>query len=307
MINILMATYNGEKYISEQIDSVLNQTFIDFKLYINDDCSTDNTKEIVKEYVNKYPDKIFFSQNESNSGNAKYNFMNMILEHGESDYVMFCDQDDVWMKDKIHISIKEMKKQEQIFGKDMPILLHTDLTVVDKNLNIIQPSFEKYADINCSKNAINYLLVENVITGCTAMINQALVKMLEEPKNYYIMHDWYIGLVASTLGIIKYFSKPTVYYRQHDNNALGAGQKNIIKKASIKLKLAVNKGTQNTVLQAKSFLDEYRSKLEEDVYMTIQMYVNVESINKIKRMSTIIKYRFFKYGIIKNIYQILFS
>ena len=152
-----MATYNGEKYIEEQLESLLEQTLQNFKIFIQDDCSQDKTIQIIQDYQRKYPDKIFFGINKKNTGSAKHNFFNLLL-HYKDDYIMLCDQDDVWNADKIEITFNEMKRMEKLHGQQTPILVHTDLTVVDSDLKVINSSFKKMLDADYSRTQLNHLL-----------------------------------------------------------------------------------------------------------------------------------------------------
>ena len=119
MVSILLASYNGAPYIAAQIDSILQQTFRDFMLYIRDDCSNDGTWEIVQAYAAKEPDRIVALQNEENSGSAKHNFFKMMQEH-QDNYVMLCDQDDVWHPDKIEKNRDKgcPRSQKHLFHKN---------------------------------------------------------------------------------------------------------------------------------------------------------------------------------------------
>ncbi|MDD4782006.1 MAG: glycosyltransferase, partial [Tissierellia bacterium] len=129
MIDILLASYNGEKYIGEQIESILNQTYQDWFLYIKDDCSIDNTLDIALEYERKYIDKIKVIKSDIPSGSAKNNFFSM-LPYSQNDYIMTCDQDDIWLPNKIELTFNKMKDVEKE-NSNIPILIHTDLKVVD--------------------------------------------------------------------------------------------------------------------------------------------------------------------------------
>ena len=126
MIDILMATFNGERFIKEQLNSIGRQTYKDWRLIIRDDCSTDKTCEIIEDFMKEFPGKIKLYKNIKPSGGAKYNFLNMISDI-EHNYVMFADQDDVWHPDKIKISFLEMKKTEKYAGEGVPVLVYTDL------------------------------------------------------------------------------------------------------------------------------------------------------------------------------------
>lgn len=219
-IAILMATYNGEKYICQQIDSILSQTCKDWELYIHDDGSTDNTIAAVESYVEKYPDKIHLIDGKS-TGGAKYNFF-YLFGQVEAPYYMTCDQDDVWLDKKIELTYDKMLTIEN--KADVPCLVYTELRVVDSELNIIADTMSGYQSLDCHKRTINQFILQNSVTGCTMMINRALRdKMLHITDiDNTIMHDWWAALVAAQFGKTAFIDEPTILYRQHGDNSLGA-------------------------------------------------------------------------------------
>lgn len=219
-IAILMATYNGEKYICQQIDSILSQTCTDWELYIHDDGSTDNTIAVVESYVEKYPDKIHLIDGKS-TGGAKYNFFYMFGQV-EAPYYMTCDQDDVWLEKKIELTYDKMLAIED--KADVPCLVYTELRVVDSELNTIADTMSKYQSLDCHKRTINQFILQNSVTGCTMMVNMALRdKMLHITDiDNTIMHDWWAALVAAQFGKTAFIDEPTILYRQHGDNSLGA-------------------------------------------------------------------------------------
>jgi len=226
---ILMATYNGEKFIREQIDSILNQTYKNWKLVIHDDGSTDSTVEIIKEYTSKYPNKIIFIDDGIRCGGAKENFahlLNLALTKYEDDfeYIMFSDQDDVWLSNKVEISVSNILEIEKSIGYNAPIIIHTDLEVVDENLNTISNSFWEYQSLNPFRgNTINCLILENTVTGCTMILNKRLAYHVRDIPKEALAHDWWIALVCSALnGFIIPINIKTVLYRQHNFNDIGA-------------------------------------------------------------------------------------
>ena len=135
-IDILLATYNGESYLSSQLDSIINQSCDNWKILIRDDGSKDRTLEIIEWYTKKYNNQIFLIEDEKKNLGVCGNFSEL-LNHSHADYAMFCDQDDIWFKNKIKITFQKMKEMENTYGSDCPILVHTDLMVVDKNLEKI--------------------------------------------------------------------------------------------------------------------------------------------------------------------------
>lgn len=220
---ILMATYNGEKYIAEQLDSLLNQTVSDFTVYIHDDGSTDNTVEIIKQYQKKYPDR-FQCLEYPPSGGAKNNFLSL-LRMVEAQYYMFCDQDDVWFPEKVKISYSEMKKCES-GNWDMPCVVFGDMQVTDRERRVISTSYLKYVKKDPQKISLKELLVQNVAAGCTMMINRklALLSLHYQNQDSIFMHDWWIMLIAACVGKIAYMNKPLLMYRQHGDNSVGIGK-----------------------------------------------------------------------------------
>ena len=306
MIYILLASYNGEKYIREQIHSLLNQTVQDFKLFISDDKSTDSTYYILQNYEQQYPDKIFVSQNKVNTGSAKYNFIKMMIEH-KSDYIMLCDQDDVWLSDKIEKSINKIKEMEQLYGADTPILVHSDLRVVDENLNIISESFMKLSKIDYKKKSLNSLMVQNIITGCTAIYNRALADLIVSEPEYMMMHDWWLALVAGAFGQIGTIYESSIVYRQHIQNSVGAKNElsfsNIFSRL-INYKRIVN-SLNSTYKQTKSFLALYNDKFSKEQQNLLSAYASILNQSKIKRLQILFKYKIFMPKLIRKIAQIL--
>lgn len=219
-IAILMATYNGEKYICQQIDSILSQSCKDWELYIHDDGSTDNTIAAVESYVEKYPDKIHLIDGKS-TGGAKYNFFYMFGQV-EAPYYMTCDQDDVWLEKKIELTYDKMLTIED--KADISCLVYTELRVVDSELNTIADTMSGYQSLDCHKRTINQFILQNSVTGCTMMVNRALRdKMLRITDiDNTIMHDWWAALVAAQFGKTAFIDEPTILYRQHGDNSLGA-------------------------------------------------------------------------------------
>jgi len=238
-IYILLATYNGEKYLKEQLDSLFEQTNKHATLWIHDDNSKDNTVSIIKEYQSKYPNKIEFLDDDISTGGAKENFT-YLLNHIDDnyDYVMFCDQDDVWLEDKIEITLKKMMQVEDI-NSNKPVLIHTDLKVVDEKLNIISESMFKYQRLNLDNQyKLNKIALENIITGCTVMLNKKLVSMSKTIPKEAIMHDWWIAIITlQNNGIIEFVNKSTIKYRQHSINTIGAKKVNLVYYLTILVKV----------------------------------------------------------------------
>lgn len=216
-VDILLATYNGEKYLKEQLDSILQQSHSNFRLLISDDCSSDTTKNILEEYKEK-DNRIILYYQKTNIGVIK-NF-EFLLRKVENKYYMFSDQDDIWKKDKIKKSIEKLEDSNSD-------LVYTDLEVVDENLNITYSSYWKLKGIyNKIKKYNNFesLYLNNFITGCTILSKKELIeKILPLPTtSKYVLHDYWISLIISQEGKITYIEEPLIKYRQHKNNKVGS-------------------------------------------------------------------------------------
>jgi glycosyltransferase involved in cell wall biosynthesis len=221
MIDILLATYNGEKYLNQQIDSIITQTYKDWQLLIRDDLSTDNTVNIIKNHTCKYPDKIRpIEDNKGHLGLAQ-NF-GALLELALSEYIMFCDQDDIWLPNKIELTLNTMKAAGQTWP-NTPLLVHTDLKVVDETLNPIAESFWKLHRISPESDCqLKKIIYRNIVTGCTVMINKKAKEISMPFPPEARIHDWWIALNVVKYGKIIHIAMPTVLYRQHIANLIGA-------------------------------------------------------------------------------------
>ena len=301
-----MASFNGEKYIAEQINSIICQSYKNWRLTIYDDCSNDNTTNIIKNYVNKYRDRIHLSINQKPSGGAKFNFYKL-LKDTKAEYVMCCDQDDVWLDDKVYITYEAMKNAEEKYGNATPILVHTDLKVVDDSLRVINESFYCNEDIDPRRNQFSFLLSNNVVAGCTVMVNKALIEHLKHIPLYSRMHDHWLGLIAAAFGKIVFIDKPTMLYRQHDNNVCGTGINTL--SAKIVYFLTNFKNSRNKMKeyyrQAKEFYNIYNYRLDNDQKKLLLSYADFENKNIIQKCYALKRYRLYKQSFIQIIGQII--
>lgn len=228
-VEILLATYNGEKYLGSLLESIKNQTYTNWRLVIRDDDSTDATLQIIQQYKAqiKPPNQVIcVKDNKGNLGPIQ-NF-SVLLHRSTASYVMFCDQDDVWKPDKIKISLNKLISLESLYGKDTPILVHTDLIVVNDKLEQISPSFWKSQKLDPNIGSyLNKLLFHNVITGCTMLINRAAIKRSLSIPKQALMHDYWISLIVAKYGIIEYIPQSTIYYRQHQKSEIGTKNINL--------------------------------------------------------------------------------
>tara|TARA_R110001592_G_scaffold351175_3_gene648167 strand:+ start:1074 stop:1910 length:837 start_codon:yes stop_codon:yes gene_type:complete len=220
-IEILISTYNGAQYLREQLNSLFSQTYHNFKILIRDDGSNDNTIQIVKEFAAQYSNKINLIEDDFGNLGSSISFMKL-LEYSVSDYVMFCDQDDVWLPNKIEVTLRKIQEMEEE-GFDQPLLVFSDLKVVDNELKIINDSFWSYQKIdpNIASNWKD-LAAQNVITGCTIMFNKEAKNCCLPFELPFLLHDQWTGVCVSKAGKVGFIEEKTLLYRQHNRNVAGA-------------------------------------------------------------------------------------
>lgn len=292
-VAVLVSAYNGVKHLEDQLNSLLCQTYKNFEILARDDGSSDNTLEI----LNSYSIRILDSEKNLGVKSSFALLLKYAVEDSDADYFMFCDQDDVWKSDKIEKTLLKMQEMEQYFGV-IPLLVHTDLAVVDERLELISDSFISYQNLNAQISNFNRLLMQNNITGCTMMLNRELAKICLPIPAECMMHDWWIGLVASKFGKIGYVPEATIKYRQHTSNSLGAKKfdiKFIMKQIFKRLSLG------NNIAQAKAFLQLFSNKLDGDTRMALLEFTELERKTFWQKRAVLWKYRLLKQGFMRNI------
>ena len=273
-IDILLATYNGSQYLSEQLDSILSQSYGNINVIIRDDGSSDNTVMIIKEYEQKDNRVKLLNDNLGNLGFVR-NFEEL-MKNSTSEYLMFSDQDDIWYNNKVETSYKRIKAIEEKNGKSCPILVHTNSKIMN-----YETRTKSLFISDCAKNSsFENSFFNFFVQGSTMLINGSLKReALPFSKEVYL-HDRYLHLIAEFIGIRSYIDVPTMDYRQHSNNEIGSSV-NVIDK--IKNKRYFNLKDRELLI----FLDNtYSAKLDEikkekmDAYKLI---VN-NNISRFKRL-----------------------
>lgn len=313
IVDILLATYNGEKYLREQIDSIRDQTYDNWRLLISDDCSSDNTLSIIKNYV-EIDSRITLISESRHFGNAKGNFFHL-LKHSSNSLVMFCDQDDVWLDNKIEVSLKEMERAGGNKNSSLPTVVFSDSIVVDEDLQVLSYSYHKYAGLHPYCCKYRRLLVTNTAAGNTMMLNRPLVRLLQDVKqpSAICMHDWFAMLVASAFGKIVYIPIPTVLYRQHGHNAVGAVRQTMWSKIMHRFnskrdaeKYSRLNGEIRSAAQAVFFADTYSELLSDKLYEQTLNYVRAITADRLSlAVANLIISECWKPGIRPKVGQVL--
>ena len=307
MVDILLATYNGERFLREQIDSLLNQSYRDFRILIRDDGSKDGTVSIIQEYVEQYPEKVIFIVDEKKGGSSAKNFFHL-CSYATSESVMFCDQDDFWLPDKVNDTLKRMLMEEDKIGADKPILVFSEYSVVDEHLKLM-PVNESHNQVAGYKLNLPNLLVQNYVTGCLAMVNRALYTKMGVFENAIQMHDWWAALIAVTFGSLIHLPEKTMLYRQHGDNVVGAVD---VKSFAYRLDRLKDPKTRKSKevyrAQAQLFLSRYGEELNERDQKILMDFLHMyESRWKVVRVYRLLRGGFVKSDIVRILGQIWFA
>ncbi len=220
-VEVLLATWNGEQFLRDQLDSLLAQSGVAFTILVGDGGSTDATLDILGAYDRAYPGRFRFLPQPADRLGPMANFARL-LEATDADYTFFCDQDDIWLPGKMAGTLAMIRALEAEHGVATPCLVHTDLTVIDAIGTVLGKSFFDYAGIKPRLHSLMSLLTANVATGCTSVINRALRDRMGTVPATALMHDHWAAQVAAAVGVIGYLDRCTVLYRQHGRNSLGA-------------------------------------------------------------------------------------
>ncbi|WP_019317312.1 glycosyltransferase family 2 protein [Streptococcus mutans] len=215
-VNILMSTYNGQEFIAQQIQSIQKQTFENWNLLIRDDGSSDETPKIIADFAKSDARIRFINADKRENFGVIKNFYTL-LKYEKADYYFFSDQDDVWQPQKLELTLASVEKE----NNQIPLMVYTDLTVVDRDLQVLHDSMIKTQSHHANTSLLEEL-TENTVTGGTMMVNHCLAKQWKQCYDDLIMHDWYLALLAASLGKLIYLDEITELYRQHESNVLGA-------------------------------------------------------------------------------------
>ena len=301
-IDILLSVFNGADFLDEQLASIVAQDIDNWRIFIRDDGSEDNSVSIIEEFASRFPDRVRVITEPKGRLGVIASFESL-LTHSGSPYVAFCDQDDVWLPHKLRLLTQLIQQVEKHSESQIPVLVHSDLQVVDMDLELVSDSFWKYQKLNPSKmQSLERMLVQNCVTGCATMVNRALVEYALPIPKKVIMHDWWFALIAASAGKIEYLSTQTVKYRQHDKNDTGA------KKWDVKYILngvfhnrdLYKKSNVKTRNQAKALMSS-SVKLSDENTKIVTSYINLFDGGWFSRRWTVMRLGFYKYGLVRNI------
>jgi glycosyltransferase involved in cell wall biosynthesis len=303
---VLMATFNGARFLKEQLESIAAQSHENWNLLVCDDGSVDGSLDVVRTFQQHHPERVRVVE-EKPVGSARDNFFRLLAIDDSSPYVALCDQDDVWSVDKLESLVRACQDLE-ILHQRKPCLVFSDLTVVNADLVVLNCSFMDQIRAQPRKLTYKSLLVENAIPGCAMLFNRALADIVRERSfdtSKTIMHDWWISLVAATLGQISFVALPLVRYRQHTSNTLGTVDRSGLRFALSKLIDWRHSATTQTYDQGAAFLNRYGDLLDSDVRMDISVFATLGQRSKTAKIRSLVRHRLLKQTFSRRIYQLL--
>ncbi|KXT79141.1 glycosyltransferase family 2 protein [Streptococcus sp. DD13] len=285
-VNILMSTYNGERFLVEQLDSIRNQTYTDWTLWIRDDGSTDGTRTIIQDYT-QLDSRIHWMNPDDRQNLGVIGSFYALVKAEVADVYFFSDQDDVWLPEKI-------EKQVAVFAKadaQVPLMVYMDLKVVDQELTVVNESMIRSQSHHANTQLIQEL-TENSVTGGVAGINHALARLWNRTDRI-IMHDWYLALLATSFGQLVYIDEPGELYRQHANNVLGARTLDkrfkLLREGPRKIFTRYWKLIHDSQDQARNILELKGASLSKDKRDLLEQFIDIDQQGFFERWKRIVR------------------
>ena len=312
-IDVLLATYNGSRFLPELLSSLGDQTHNDWRLIVRDDGSSDDTLAIIKRWAQHADVPVKIVQDGRTGLGALGNF-GALLEHSDAPYFAFCDQDDVWLPEKLSLSLASIQATEEKRGSAVPVLAHTDLRVVDIELREINPSFRKFAGLPSPRpgRELHDLMIQNVVTGCAMLGNSALRQMAMPIPAEAIMHDWWLAMVAAAKGELLELPQASILYRQHGSNTLGAVKwslwtslRNFLTRPTSSVE-RIKSSIRNTQRQALAFHSHLGPELAADLNEQIRTYGTLSQQPAWKRRVLFVQKSLWARGILLNVVLLSF-
>lgn len=296
-VHIVLATYNGERFLREQMDSVLGQTYENITVEVCDDGSTDGTAAIVREYEAQ-DERVKLHLNPHNLGYVK-NFLEGV-KRCTAPYVMLCDQDDIWQKDKVEKTLQAVQQAEKKrAGK--PVLVFTDAVNFDSQTGEELGFFHETSHLDVKKVDTAHLFMENKCIGCTMMMNRAILPYLEELPEEIRVHDWWLALICSHFGTIEYVPQATLRYRQHEENQIGGSSYTGYLKKRLTHIREQRRTLVQTYRQAAAFLRIFGEQMDRQQRVVAENFAGMEQTGFFGRRYRILRYGYKKSGLFRNI------
>ena len=318
---VILCTYNGEKYLEKQIKSIMEQDREDFCLLYSDDGSTDSTKAILQSLQEKYGRRITAFPRPMHSGSPAKHFLSILsaLAKGEVEtenleYIFLADQDDEWFPDKLSKTISVIKEEERKFGESLPILCHTDCSLVNSRGELLAKSYRSYQKLPGASYRFSRLLLQNHVTGASVGINKALLQYCKEIPEQVKMHDHWLALLANCFGEIQYLPYASYAYRQHEENVLGAKKASVLKECEERLAASKEKDKEDAIhssyralfSQGRELKRLFGEKIPKEKKRVLEAFLSLEEKSRLGKIMTMALFGIYPYPLYRGIGAMLF-
>ena len=297
-VEILLSTYNGAPYLDAMLQSLVDQTCPDWTLTVRDDRSSDATPHILERWRQRLPGRIRWIDADERINLGVVASFSRLLTQSTGAYVMFADQDDIWLPRKIEAALAGMRAEEARRPAGWPVLAHSDAVVVDRDLKPLgQTAWRNQGARPEKRSTFSRLMVENVVLGCTMMLNRPMVEAAGEVPLAAVYHDWWLALVASALGSIVALPDAHIHWRRHGANdsemsdVRAAFRKAVASPGAMRGRLReLLEASQPRVAQ---FLARYRDRLAPDQIAAAEAFLGLTRQGFLARRWRILRRRLF--------------
>ena len=318
---VILCTYNGEKYLEKQIKSIMEQDREDFCLLYSDDGSTDSTKAILQSLQEKYGRRMTALPRPMHSGSPAKHFLSILsalakgeVETDNLEYIFLADQDDEWFPDKLSKTISVIKEEERKFGESLPILCHTDCSLVNSRGELLAKSYRRYQKLPGASYRFSRLLLQNHVTGASVGINKALLQYCKEIPAEVKMHDHWLALLANCFGEIQYLPYASYAYRQHGENVLGAKKASVLKECEERLVASKEKDKEDAIhssyralfAQGRELKRIFGDELPEIKRKILEAFLSLEGKSRLGKITTMALFGIYPYPLYRGIGAMLF-
>lgn len=308
-IEIVLATYNGARFLPELLASLEKQTDDNWRLLVRDDNSSDDTAGIIRAWSARFEGRLLLLEDGCGTLGASRNFAELLFR-STALYVACCDQDDVWSPDRLELTRRALAGSERDRGVETPTLVHTDLEVVDSNLRTIAPSLWRYQKLKpANSEDPGRAAVQNGVTGCTILMNRALLDLAMPIPAEAVMHDWWLAIVAAASGVVIGIPERTVRYRQHGGNELGAqGRDLLIIMRRVHRFLdpsELRESVQVSSLQARAFVQRFGQSTPVGTNERLIAWSEILDQTWLSRRAQILRYWLFPTGVLRSLLTLI--
>lgn len=302
-LTVLLATFNGAKYLPEQLESLRQQSFTDFKILVRDDGSTDGTLAILNDARQFWGNRLCILHDRQPRLGPSQSFARL-LHSADTPYVSFCDQDDYWLPTKLQAGMDRIRDLEGI-SRTVPSMVCSDVVVTDARLQPVSPSYFAKHNFSVSDGRdlqLGRLVFRNYAIGATTMINRALIRACGGIPPEAVMHDWWLALLATCLGKVAVLDEPLMLYRQHGANAVGSRRRPVPRNASELRCYAqqARKSVLDCARQAESLLRVYEHELTATARHTLSPFMDFSTKKWQQRFFAVTQTRAYKPGAMLN-------